>query len=160
MAEESDLEKTEPASARRLEKAREEGNVARSRELTTLAGCLGHVLRYRCPAGLTMVAHSAGRLRQGLRERWAGPHGRPHGAHEGPSHDASPSSTSEDFLSGESGTVGGLDAVARAVGDETLDAWAVASGQRLRLRLAARRSPARRRVLVRVDTVVDHGRVA
>ncbi|MGO4612187.1 EscU/YscU/HrcU family type III secretion system export apparatus switch protein, partial [Variovorax sp. 2RAF20] len=36
MAEESDLEKTEPASARRLEKAREEGNVARSRELTTL----------------------------------------------------------------------------------------------------------------------------
>jgi flagellar biosynthetic protein FlhB len=35
MAEESDLEKTEPASARRLEKAREEGNVARSRELTT-----------------------------------------------------------------------------------------------------------------------------
>jgi len=36
MAEESDLEKTEPASPRRLEKAREEGNVARSRELTTL----------------------------------------------------------------------------------------------------------------------------
>lgn len=36
MAEESDLEKTEPASERRLEKAREEGNVARSRELTTL----------------------------------------------------------------------------------------------------------------------------
>jgi flagellar biosynthetic protein FlhB len=35
MAEESDLEKTEPASERRLEKAREEGNVARSRELTT-----------------------------------------------------------------------------------------------------------------------------
>lgn len=33
MAEESDLERTEPASARRLEQAREEGNVPHSREL-------------------------------------------------------------------------------------------------------------------------------
>ncbi|MEI2417590.1 flagellar biosynthesis protein FlhB [Orrella sp. JC864] len=37
MAEDSDLEKTEPASPRRLEKAREEGQVARSRELVTFA---------------------------------------------------------------------------------------------------------------------------
>ena len=35
MAEESDLEKTEPASPRRLERAREDGQVARSRELVT-----------------------------------------------------------------------------------------------------------------------------
>ncbi len=35
MAEDSHLEKTEPASPRRLEKAREEGQVARSRELNT-----------------------------------------------------------------------------------------------------------------------------
>lgn len=35
MAEESDLEKTEPATPQRLEKAREEGQVARSRELNT-----------------------------------------------------------------------------------------------------------------------------
>jgi flagellar biosynthetic protein FlhB len=35
MAEDSDLEKTEPASPRRLEKAREEGQIARSRELVT-----------------------------------------------------------------------------------------------------------------------------
>ncbi len=35
MAEESDVEKTEPASPRRLEKAREEGQIARSRELVT-----------------------------------------------------------------------------------------------------------------------------
>lgn len=35
MAEESDLEKTEPASPRRLEQAREEGDIARSRELAT-----------------------------------------------------------------------------------------------------------------------------
>ena len=34
-AEDSDLEKTEPASAQRLEKAREEGDVPRSRELAT-----------------------------------------------------------------------------------------------------------------------------
>jgi flagellar biosynthetic protein FlhB len=33
MAEESDLEKSEPASARRLEQAREEGQVPRSREV-------------------------------------------------------------------------------------------------------------------------------
>jgi flagellar biosynthetic protein FlhB len=44
MAEESDAEKTEPASPRRLEKAREEGDVPRSRELATFtvlmtAGC-------------------------------------------------------------------------------------------------------------------------
>ena len=37
MAEDSDLEKTEPATPRRLEKAREEGQVARSRELSTFA---------------------------------------------------------------------------------------------------------------------------
>lgn len=37
MAEDSDLERTEPASIRRREKAREDGQVARSRELSTLA---------------------------------------------------------------------------------------------------------------------------
>ena len=35
MSEESDLERTEEATPRRLEKAREEGQVARSLELTT-----------------------------------------------------------------------------------------------------------------------------
>lgn len=37
MAEDSDLERTEPASQRRIEQAREKGQVARSRELTTVA---------------------------------------------------------------------------------------------------------------------------
>ena len=37
MAEDSDLERTEPASGRKLQKARDEGNVPRSRELSTLA---------------------------------------------------------------------------------------------------------------------------
>ena len=37
MAEETDLERTEPASQRRLEQARERGRVARSPELSTFA---------------------------------------------------------------------------------------------------------------------------
>ena len=37
MAEDSDLEKTEQASPKRLENAREEGDVPRSRELATCA---------------------------------------------------------------------------------------------------------------------------
>ena len=37
MAEDSDLEKTEPASSRKLEKAREKGQVPRSREMSTFA---------------------------------------------------------------------------------------------------------------------------
>ena len=66
MAEESDLEKTEPASPRRLEKAREEGDVARSRELVTFA------LLAACVAGLWFSAGSlqerlAAVLRQALR---------------------------------------------------------------------------------------------
>ena len=39
------------------------------RELLTLAGCVWHVVRRACPQGLTMVAHSAGRVREALRER-------------------------------------------------------------------------------------------
>lgn len=65
MAEESDLEKTEPASERRLEKAREEGNVARSRELSTF------VMLGTASAGLWFAAESLsaslnGALRRGL----------------------------------------------------------------------------------------------
>lgn len=65
MSEESDLEKTEPASERRLEKAREEGNVARSRELTTF------VMLATASAGLWFAAESlgtrmTGALRHGL----------------------------------------------------------------------------------------------
>ncbi len=40
-----------------------------TRELRTLLGCLGHVARRRCPLGLTMAAHSLGRLEEDLRER-------------------------------------------------------------------------------------------
>jgi hypothetical protein len=102
------------------------------RELLTFAGCLGHVVRRRCPAGLTMAAHSLGRLEQGVHER-RHPTRRP---------------VTEDFLSGQSGTVGGIDAMRREAGDLLVDARELLSGRRLRLDRAARRSPPRRRVLV------------
>jgi GT2 family glycosyltransferase len=101
-------------------------------ELRTLAGCLGHVVRYRCPAALTMVTHSAGRVREAIHPRNASPAQ----AHQ-----------SEDFLSGESGTVGGLDGVRRAALDIADDALEIASTRRLRLDIAARRAPRPRRVL-------------
>jgi GT2 family glycosyltransferase len=101
-------------------------------ELRTLAGCLGHVVRYRCPAGLTMVTHSLGRLEQGLCER----------------RHPTPRRETDDFLSGESGTVGGLDGVRREIVDRLLDTRELLSGRRVRLHRAARRSPPRRRVLV------------
>jgi GT2 family glycosyltransferase len=103
------------------------------RELATLAGCLGHVVRRRCPAGLVMVAHSTGRVLEGIRGQDAAP---------------AYTQTSEDFLSGESGTVGGLDGVRRAALDVGAGALEIVSGRRLRLDLAARRSPSTHRVLV------------
>ncbi len=164
---------------------------SRGRELLTLGGCVGHVLRHRCPAGLVSVAHSAGRLRESLSRRsspsWPGSHqpnavgrsrapvpemrlatvaatpiGSANGSHQ---HDAGSPGTrakavspdrshagdadpQDDFLSGASGTVGGVDAIRRGMRDEAVNAWELASGRRLRLDLAARRSPPRRRVLV------------
>lgn len=64
MSEESDLEKTEPATPQRLEKAREEGQVARSRELNTfllLATGVGllWVLGGRMYRSLAGVLHSS-----------------------------------------------------------------------------------------------------
>lgn len=103
-----------------------------ARELLTLGGCVGHVLRRRCPAGLTMVAHSAGRLRQGLAARGSTPPAPAAG---------------EDFLSGTSGTVGGLDAIRRRLRDGAADTWELASGRRLSLGHAAGREPPRRAVL-------------
>jgi GT2 family glycosyltransferase len=100
------------------------------RELTTLAGCAWHVVRHRCPAGLTMVAHSAGRVRECTRGE---PALRPMGA--------------DDFLSGHSGTVGGADEIVRGLRDAATDAWEIASARRLRLDLAARHEPPLRSVL-------------
>jgi len=92
MAADSDLEKTEPATPRRLDKAREEGQVARSRELTTFlllavgvaALWLGGLLLYEQLSGVikrgllfeprvgrdvhVMLAHAAGGAAEAL---WA-----------------------------------------------------------------------------------------
>lgn len=65
MAEESDLEKTEPASPRRLEKAREEGQVARSRELVTFV-MLATGLVCLWSTGELMAGHLGSALRNGL----------------------------------------------------------------------------------------------
>jgi|HubBroStandDraft_4_1064222.scaffolds.fasta_scaffold21740_2 GT2 family glycosyltransferase len=101
------------------------------RELVTLAGCMWHVVRRRCPAGLTMVAHSAGRVREALRHEPA----------------AIRAASTDDFLSGTSGTVGGIDGVLRGIRDHAADAWEIASARRLRLDLATRHEPPLRRVL-------------
>jgi GT2 family glycosyltransferase len=125
------------------------------RELLTLAGCLGHVLRRRCPAGLVMVAHSAGRLRESLRREERGTNGELAGraaraAADDPTNGAAsrPAGPQDDFLSGASGNVGGVDALLRNARDEAIDAWELTSGRRLRLKIAARRDPPRRKVLV------------
>ena len=118
-----------------------------TQELVTLAGCLGHVVRRRCPAGLTMAAHSGGRLMEALRGHSAA---RTHDvstiAANTPPYDIP--HTPDDFLSGESGTVGGLDGLRRGTVDLSADALDLVSTRRLRLKLAAHDSPPRRRVLV------------
>ncbi|MGI8557451.1 MAG: glycosyltransferase family 2 protein [Solirubrobacteraceae bacterium] len=67
-------------------------------ELRTLLGCLWHTLRRRCANGIVMAAHTAGRI---VAARRAEP--------------------AADFLSGESGTVGGRRDVLRATTDAALD---------------------------------------
>jgi GT2 family glycosyltransferase len=105
------------------------------RELTTLIACAGHVVRRRCPAGMTMVAHSSGRLREALRRGSAA------GVRTEPV-------SGDDFLSGQSGTVAGVDAMRRRALDVLQDGFDFALARRVRLRRAARSSPERRRVLV------------
>ncbi len=113
-------------------------------ELRTLLGCVGHVVRRRCPAGLTMLAHSYGRLREGIAERAPLAHGPTAAANAVTAR----ALTAEDFLSGTSGTVAGLDGTRREAIDAAVNAWEIASARRLRLALAARHAPPLRRVLV------------
>ncbi len=130
-------------AARRFDVRRREAPATRG-ELRTLGATLGHVVRRRCPAGLVMTAHSAGRLREALSER-----GESHAAGAAPATGATetPAPPRDDFLSGTSGTVGGLDALRRGALDEVVNAWELASMRRLRLALAARGEPPERRVL-------------
>jgi Glycosyl transferase family 2 len=149
-------------AARRFD-ARRHDTPSFAHELDTLGGCLGHVARRRCPAGLVMVAHSTGRLEEALRNRLnARSVGEPHEAHSPPApassgahvhrHATADFATDElvtdDFLSGESGTVGGLDGVLRATFDRGSEALDVLSGRRKSLARAAGESPEQRCVLV------------
>lgn len=65
MAEDSDVEKTEPASGRRLEKARAEGQVPRSRELGAFLVLLSAVATFWI-AGPWLMQRMAALLRRGL----------------------------------------------------------------------------------------------
>ncbi len=90
-----------------------------ARELRVLAGCLVHGPRFRCANGPVLTAHTWGRL-----EEWARP---------------TPPETTEPYLSGTSGVVGGRRGQVRAALDRVLDrAW----------RRGPARGPAARAVLV------------
>ncbi|WP_037395752.1 EscU/YscU/HrcU family type III secretion system export apparatus switch protein, partial [Serratia sp. Ag2] len=66
MAEDSDLEKSEAPTPHRLEKAREDGQIARSRELTSmLMLSAGLVLLW--VTGYPLARQLAGMLSEGLR---------------------------------------------------------------------------------------------
>lgn len=65
MAEDSDLERTEPASPRRIEQAREKGQIARSRELNTFAVLLGGGGALLL-MGEELIGKLSGMMRQGL----------------------------------------------------------------------------------------------
>jgi hypothetical protein len=103
-------------------------------EARVLAGCLAHGPRYRCFNGVTMTAHSLGRIRAALLER--------------PGATAAPGGALDDFLSGASGTVGGRRGALRRARDAWLDARETLTGRRARLTRAAAATPQRRRVLV------------
>ena len=94
------------ATARRFDEA---GGRAASlpRELAVLAGCVAHTVRFACPTGIVLAAHSVGRVRAALT---AG------GRRGQPTQDEDP-----DFLSGESGTVRGLRRPALRAADAVLD---------------------------------------
>ncbi len=66
MAEDSDLERTEPATPRRLEKAREEGQVARSLELSTFAVLLAAAGGFWL-MGSSLMGQLAGVMKNGMR---------------------------------------------------------------------------------------------
>jgi GT2 family glycosyltransferase len=139
---------TRGRAARRFD-ARQRRAPSLGKEALTLGRCLGHVVRRRCPSGLTMAAHSWGRLHEGLRESAqrvadAQPTAE---ASAGDPHTNGLLAGAEDFLSGTSGTVGGRDAVRREAIDAAVDAAELLSAKRLRLGLAARHAPPLQRVL-------------
>jgi len=111
-----------------------------------------------------MVAHSAGRLGEAVREHRRDQPTRPRPAAETRGDAAAlgvpptGEAARDDFLSGSSGTIGGRDALRRAALDRLLDAREVLSGRRAALARAARRAPPVRRVLVLAVVRPEHER--
>jgi GT2 family glycosyltransferase len=104
------------------------------RELRVLAGCAAHTVRFACPNGIVLAAHSLGRLRAAL-------------ARPAPGAPPAPAPTPDpDFLSGESGTVRGLHRPALRALDAIADLEAV--GRARHIDRAAASRPPRRSVLV------------
>jgi GT2 family glycosyltransferase len=97
-------------------------------ELRVLAGCAWHTLRRGCANGPVMAAHSVGRISRALQAR----------------RDRVRGDAANDFLSGESGTVGGRRDALRALADLAMELRG--ASQLLRVRRAARGFA--RRVLV------------
>ena len=102
------------------------------RELRVLAGCAVHTVRFGCPNGIVLAAHSLGRLRAALGT--------------GAAANAHAEADDLDFLSGESGTVRGLRRPALRAADAVLDLEATRRVRRVDR--AARDRPPRRSVLV------------
>lgn len=107
------------------------------RELRVLAGCLWHARS--CPNGLVMAAHSGGRIYACLRGR-------------GSVDPALDVGGADDFLAGQSGTVGGRRDLLRALGDRFLDLTL--------LGLPIADGPARRVLVVTVARPEHRARVA
>jgi len=118
------------ATARRFDEA-EGGAPSLRRELRVLAGCAAHTVRFACPNGIVLAAHSLGRLRAALAT----------GQRQPAENEQDP-----DFLSGESGTVRGLRRPAARAADALLDVEATRRARRVDR--SARASPPRRSVLV------------
>ena len=94
-------------------------------ELRTLVGCLWHIVRRRCGVGVTMSAHTLGRLAEALDPA-----------------PAPPNAADPDYLSGRSGTLGRR-ALAVGAAKDARAALAAPRG-RLALHRAARALPPRR----------------
>jgi GT2 family glycosyltransferase len=102
------------------------------RELRVLAGCAAHTVRFACPNGIVLAAHSLGRVRAALPRAAGGT--------------AATLDPDPDFLSGESGTVRGLRRPLLRAADALLD---LEARPRLgHIDRAARERPPRRSVLV------------
>jgi GT2 family glycosyltransferase len=101
-------------------------------ESRVFAGCLWHTLRRGCANGPVMAAHSWGRIARARQTK----------------HDSVRGDSAADFLSGESGTVGGRRDLVRALVDRAIALRGI--GQLLAVRRAARALDPRRVLVLSV----------